>query len=328
MMRTIKQLGQGFNVANELTVITASIDGEPIHDGTIFSVDYDVTKDPSWPWLTKPLEQDELFSWKVEPKFEGTQTLRIHVKKGRLILTDTIANFITNREYEDGPPATIPQNPHEFGNFTWLEVDGVVVCDPFTDVYINGILQPSTHRDRQVGQRWWTLEQGDNFRCTVFVRRGLYIEEWSHLQPYGNHYWVQHQGQMYFSIFDMPAGVPLTDKRNWTPIPLPIWDPNQSYEQYSRVRYGDQGGFRAIKDVPAGILLNNTKYWHEWNPAPILEWDGNKIYAPPDRVRFDAGNGSKGYRSLKPVPVGIDITNTEYWESCTETECYCAEEEF
>lgn len=329
MDRTIKQLGQGFTNGNGPAEITARINGVVVHDGPIFTVDYDIHRHPAWPMLSDPVTTSELFSWQVDTHFVGEQCLEISVKHGRVLLTDTVANYVGSIDNPHAPPMRYPENPRDFGVFTQYCVDGLYIMDPLTQIYINDELQEIDRRGVQGGQWWWTVNQGSNFRCTVTIQQAQIIHDWSPTVAYGNHSWVRHQGQLYFSIFDMEPGTALTDKRNWTTVPLPDWNQTQSYEQYSRVRHQDQGGFRALKDVPVGISLNNTEYWHEWNPAPILEWHADKTYTPPDRARWgDEENLVKGYRCLKPVPMGIHITNTEYWQSCTETECFCAEEEF
>lgn len=48
-------------------------------------------------------------------------------------------------------------------------------------------------------------------------------------------------------------------------------------------------------------------------PTPKGTWNNTNEYEKLDIVTYD--NKHKVYIALKNVPVGINITNTEYWEN-------------
>jgi len=161
-VRTFKQYGQGFG--SDPVSIIAKINDVIVFEGDIPTVDEPL---PSQPDLNDNFDT-VLFSWENTVDFAGTANVEITIGgTGTLILTDTVANYITGN---------IETSTDVYGSFYSYNDDEVVISDPFTEPKINGVgvirvrdWVPTTPLE---GQWWYTLASQSTFTGTLNIDAG------------------------------------------------------------------------------------------------------------------------------------------------------------
>ncbi len=156
MARTFTQKGQAYG--NVACNITAKIDGAVVFSGEVPIAN---TPIPLLPDSTIDLGVD-LFSWSKPVDFSGTCNLEIAVNDATLMITDTIADYVTWKDSS------------QTGKFYFVEIDGVIYGDPFTDVKINGVEQVGPYNSTTPGQWYWRVDPGSVFTATVNINAGRF----------------------------------------------------------------------------------------------------------------------------------------------------------
>jgi hypothetical protein len=156
-VRTFKQHGQGYGL--DPVHVIAKLDGVEIFNGPVDTVDepFPMLPDPTVDITTT------LFSWEDLINFVGTKSLEITVTGGKLLLTNTLANYGIY-SFED-------ESPDSFTAFYQSE-DSCI--DPFSNVIISGQPKSADHTELS-GQWYWTLPAGSTFSCNVSIQAGKVV---------------------------------------------------------------------------------------------------------------------------------------------------------
>lgn len=165
-IRTFKQKGQAYG--SSTASIVATVDGVVVYSGTVNTLDQSM---PSFPDLENSYGVD-LFTWQEDVTFSGTQTLSISVTGSDLLLTDSVANYITIEDPAN-PGNYISGGADLYGQFFNETVDGVVYSDPFTNEEIDGVAQSGPPDASLPGQWYWKIPAGSTFTATINVQAGL-----------------------------------------------------------------------------------------------------------------------------------------------------------
>lgn len=167
-LRTFKQLGKAFAFGTEQLSLIATIDNVEIFNGPITTGIGESAPDLStvtWPY------GDELFTWTEDIEYVGSKEMRIQVIGfGYLMLTSTVANYISVTVSTDPYYVTIPGGPDVFSNFYSQKFDGYEFSDPYTNVVIGGT--PRSADDSASRGQWsWTVHGGSEFVATLNVNQ-------------------------------------------------------------------------------------------------------------------------------------------------------------
>jgi hypothetical protein len=162
-VRTFKQYGQGFGT--DPVSIIAKINDVIVFEGDIPTVDESL---PPQPDLNDSFE-NVLFSWENTVDFAGIANVEITVGgTGTLILTDTVANYITGN---------IETSTDVYGSFYSYNDDEVVISDPFTNPEINGVdvvrVRDWVPTVPLSGQWWYTVGGESTFTGTLNIDAGI-----------------------------------------------------------------------------------------------------------------------------------------------------------
>jgi len=153
--RTFKQFGQGYGATP--ATVTAIIGGTTVFSGNVPTVDSPM---PSLPDLE--VTGTELYSWTNTVDFAGTQSFSLSVQNSTVLLMYSFADYY------------VANNSAEFGPCYSYALGNILICDPFTDVAIDGIsLQRGTDENQLSGQWYWTIPAGSTFTATLNVSAGV-----------------------------------------------------------------------------------------------------------------------------------------------------------
>jgi hypothetical protein len=160
--RTFKQLGQAYGT-NPVTVV-AKINGVEVFNGTISAVD-------SQPVFTYPSEVQDLFSWTSDVDFSGNVEMEVSASGGKLLLTETVANYIKIIDAENPPPG-VTSGAGVFGIFYFQDVDGTTLSDPRTNIVIGGESQIPSRNTGLLGQYYWLIPSETTCTSTITIQPG------------------------------------------------------------------------------------------------------------------------------------------------------------
>lgn len=180
--RTFKQLGQAYGTSP--VTIVAKIDGEEVFNGTLHTLDQPLPEMPIVP--IKLGWGSPLFAWTAGVGYVGTKPMEITVTGGKLLLSNTVANYIVTPPYGPaklpGDPDYIPDAPPPNPNAVDKSmlygpyVDNTVLHkDPLSNVTINGQAQDQAdfNTGDLSGQWFWVLNDGDVFTADVIHIAGV-----------------------------------------------------------------------------------------------------------------------------------------------------------
>jgi hypothetical protein len=253
--RTFLQQGQGFG--SETVTITASINGAQVYTGPINTLNQPI---PSFP-DSGEYPVSNLYTWTNTVDFQGTQNLEITVQTGTLLLMDSLANYGFS-DNPNPPTPTVPGGTVAYEPFFSIDIGGIVISDPLTNVVINNVPQTPARDSNLDGQWFWTIPANGTFTATINVQPGFEVSDWNDQTSYVWGTWVQGPTQMYLAYTQttIPAGTPLTDSAYWAPIPMSVWDIDQSYS-LGAVACHNGTGYRALQNVTPGTDIINSTFW-------------------------------------------------------------------
>lgn len=176
-IRTFRQKAMGFGSVP--VNITAKINGVTVFTGDVVT---DVNPPPPLPDASINLGEP-IFSWtNPDIAFQGTAYMEVTVNNSItddcfLMLTDTIANYLTSRD--SNTKLVNFYGPNIFGYFYSVTVNDPqgdwVSSDPQTDVVIDGVpVEPHPLRSYP-GQYYWKLLPQQTLTCSVNIQRGYDI---------------------------------------------------------------------------------------------------------------------------------------------------------
>ena len=161
--RTFKQLGQAYGT-NPVTVV-ANINGVEVFNGTISAVD-------SQPVFTYQSDDRDLFSWTEDLSFAGPVEMEVSVTGGKLLLTETVANYIKIIDAENPPPG-VTSGADIFGRFYSQSVDNKTISDPRSNVVIGGESQTASRDTGLLGQYYWLIPAEATCTSTITIQPGF-----------------------------------------------------------------------------------------------------------------------------------------------------------
>lgn len=247
--RNFIQQGKAFGSVG--ATVTVTMDGLQVYSGPVPTDD---TPLPPMPPGDDPALEATLFSWTLPAEFVGPIAVSISVEGSPVILDDTLADWTL------GTDLTAPA---EFGRQV---ISGTAVGDPFSDVSIDGEAQVRSVDPS--GQWTWVVPAGSTFTATLNVIASPFSNypQWDAATVYPSPSNVIYNNACYAAFSGAAAGlVPPDNPKWWAPLPVEVWDIDNSYDIWTRVVTALIGGqvYHAIQNVPPGIALTDTNYWSD-----------------------------------------------------------------
>lgn len=272
--RTFRQWGQGFGFSP--VVITATIDDQVVYQGPVPTYAKSCERPNHHPEL--------IFQWQAPIEFDGTKSFRIAVSGGTLLLAETEANHLlvanlaspigdrlaTTSKFDDGVVGrgVHPGGPDLFGSFYQFELEPDKLCtDPLSNVRINGEPRQADRNeaDGMTGQWYWQVGNGDVFESDINVIAGVLAAQWQSDREYDSRSFVEWNNRIYMTWLPVSKGIDPSDRYHWIPVPISLWQPNQSYRRYDRV-WNDNDVWVCLQDAPAGTSIHDAQYWENIFP--------------------------------------------------------------
>lgn len=160
--RTFTQLGQAYGT-NPITIV-AKIDGVEVFNGTISAVD-------SQPVFAYPSDVQNLFSWTGDVNFSGNVEMEVSASGGKLLLTETVANYIKIIDAENPPPG-VTSGAGVFGIFYSQIVNDTTISDPRSNIVIGGESQIPSRNTGLLGQYYWLIPSESTCTSTIAIQPG------------------------------------------------------------------------------------------------------------------------------------------------------------
>lgn len=179
MNRLFKQLGETYGTGT--VNIQVWLDGIEVRNSTMLPAQWINGVEIPNSGCTIPNFPDycrhgtEIFTWAKPIDFAGKIKLEIAVTGGTLLLTDTLGTYGRTRDFSSATPSQtlIPSGPDIFG-LVYAEVVGSVTYkDPFSEVYINGVLERVERTIDVTGQWYRVLPENSTFSCNINVQPGI-----------------------------------------------------------------------------------------------------------------------------------------------------------